>query len=126
MLESGAVSAHAVAVTVDLHQGNSTLSYRSVLARELIVEDAELCRRPGHRRRLRRSPRRGPVKLSPEVLAFLETRHRERPGASWAELTSELEAALGVRLHRRTVEKALGGRGERTVLADRRAGAGRL
>ena len=36
------------------HQGNATLNYRSVLARELTVEDAELYRRPGHRRRLRR------------------------------------------------------------------------
>ena len=58
-----------------------------------------------------RPGRRGPVKLSPEVLAFLQARHRERPGASGAELAGELEAALGVRLHRRTVEKALGGRG---------------
>ena len=56
-----------------------------------------------------RPGRRGPLKLSPEVLAFLEARHRERPGASGAELAVELEAALGVRLHRRTVEKALGG-----------------
>jgi transposase len=58
-----------------------------------------------------RPGRRGPVKLSPEVLAFLQTRHRERPGASGAELALELEAGLGVRLHRRTVEKVLGGRG---------------
>ena len=55
-----------------------------------------------------RPGRRGPLKLSPEVLAFLETRRRERPGASGAELATELEAALGIRLHRRTVEKAMG------------------
>jgi transposase len=54
-----------------------------------------------------RPGRRGPVKLSAEVLAFLETRRRERPGASGAELAAELERALGVRLHRRTVERAL-------------------
>ena len=58
-----------------------------------------------------RPGRRGPLKLSPEVLGFLEARRRERPGASGSELAVELEAALGVRLHRRTVEKALGGRG---------------
>jgi transposase len=58
-----------------------------------------------------RPGRRGPMKLSPEVLAFLQARHRETPGASGAELAFELEAALGVRLHRRTIEKALGGRG---------------
>ena len=58
-----------------------------------------------------RPGRRGPVKVSPEVVGFLEARRRERPGASGAELAAELERALGVRLHRRTVEKALGGRG---------------
>ena len=54
-----------------------------------------------------RPGRRGPVKLSPEVLAFLEARRRERPDASGAELADDLERALGVRLHRRTVERAL-------------------
>jgi transposase len=54
-----------------------------------------------------RPGRRGPVKLSAEVLAFLAARRRERPGASGAELADELERALGVRLHRRTVERAL-------------------
>jgi transposase len=54
-----------------------------------------------------RPGRRGPVKLSAEVLTFLETRQRERPGASGAELAAELERALGVQLHRRTVERAL-------------------
>ena len=51
------------------------------------------------------------MRLSPEVLAFLERRRRERPEASGAQLAQELEVALGVRLHRRTVEKALRGRG---------------
>jgi len=58
-----------------------------------------------------RPGRRGPLRLSPEVLGFLETRRREMSEASGAQLASELEAALGVKLHRRTVEKALGGRG---------------
>jgi transposase len=58
-----------------------------------------------------RPGRRGPVKLSPQVLAFLQARRVERPGASGAELASDLEQALGVRLHRRTVEKVLGGHG---------------
>jgi transposase len=56
-----------------------------------------------------RPGRRGPFKLSPEVLAFLVAAHEERPGASGAELAAELQAALGVSLHRRTVERALGG-----------------
>ena len=47
-------AAEAVAVAFEAHEGNATLNYRSVLARELTVEDAELYRRPGHRRRLRR------------------------------------------------------------------------
>jgi transposase len=58
-----------------------------------------------------RPGRRGPLKVSPEVVAFLERRRRERPGASGAELARELERALGVRLHRRTVERALRGPG---------------
>ena len=60
-----------------------------------------------------RPGRRGPIKLSPEVVAFLEARRRERPEASGAELAAELERALGVRLHRRTVERALSGPGRR-------------
>jgi len=58
-----------------------------------------------------RPGRRGPLKLSPEVLAFLDARRAERPAASAVELASELERAMGVMLHRRTVEKALGARG---------------
>ncbi len=58
-----------------------------------------------------RPGRRGPLKLSPEVLAFLEARRVKRPEASAVELALELERAMGVTLHRRTVEKALGGRG---------------
>ena len=54
-----------------------------------------------------RPGRRGPLKLSPEVLAFLEQQRLERPDASGAELADDLERALGVRLHRRTVERAL-------------------
>ena len=57
-----------------------------------------------------RPGRRGPVKLSGEVLAFLEARRHERPGASGAELAQALERALGVRLHRRTIERVVGRR----------------
>ena len=60
-----------------------------------------------------RPGRRGPVKVSSEVMAFLETRRRERPDASGAELAGELEHALGVRLHRRTVERVLRAAGGR-------------
>ena len=67
-----------------------------------------------------RPGRRGPLKVSPEVVAFLEQRRRARPGASGAELALELEQALGVRLHRRTVERLfarVGGGGEWALLA---------
>jgi hypothetical protein len=47
-------AAEAVAVAFEAHQGNATLNYRSVLVRELTVEDAEIYRRSGHRRRSRR------------------------------------------------------------------------
>jgi transposase len=60
-----------------------------------------------------RPGRRGPVKVSPEVVAFLEARRRQRPDASGIELADELDEALGVRLHRRTVERALRGPGGR-------------
>lgn len=60
-----------------------------------------------------RPGRRGPVKVSPQVVAFLEARRRERPEASGAELANELERALAVRLHRRTVERVLGRAGGR-------------
>jgi len=56
-----------------------------------------------------RPGRRGPVKLSPEVLGFLRARRREHPSASGAELAREVERAYGVRLHRRTVERAMRG-----------------
>jgi len=47
-------AAESVAVALERHERNATLNYRRVLARELTVEDAELYRRPGHRRRARR------------------------------------------------------------------------
>ena len=46
-------------LVADHHERNATLNYRSVLARVLTVEDAELYRRPGHRRRARRGKRAG-------------------------------------------------------------------
>src|ERR1035441_561570 len=47
-------AAQAVTVAFERHEGNAGLNYRSVLAREVSGEEAELYRRPGHRRRLRR------------------------------------------------------------------------
>ena len=49
-----------------------------------------------------RRGRKGPVKVTDEILAFLEA---ER-GRSAAVLAAEVESRFGVRLHRRTVERA--------------------
>jgi transposase len=98
MLRAHLVEGESVTAAAAAH-GYSRASFYSVAhAFEQAGMVGLLDERPG---------RRGPVKLSPEVLAFLEARRRERPGASGAELADELERVLGVRLHRRTVERAL-------------------
>ena len=50
----------------------------------------------------RRGPR-GPLKLTPELLTFLRSAEPSRSGAQLAE---EIEQVFGVRLHRRTIERA--------------------
>lgn len=47
--------------------------------------------------------RRGPVKVTPQILSFLEAAD---PGRSGADLAREIERHFGVALHRRTVERA--------------------
>jgi transposase len=49
-----------------------------------------------------RRGRKGPVKLTSEILAFLQA----ESGRSGSALAAEVEARFGVRLHRRTVERA--------------------
>ena len=49
-----------------------------------------------------RPGRRGPVKITPEILAFLL---RAPAGESGADLTGQVAAQFGVELHRRTVER---------------------
>ena len=102
MLRAHVVEGQSATASADAHGYSRASFYLVQAAFERSGMVGLLDERPG---------RRGPVKLSPEVLGFLQARHRERPAASGAELAAELEAALGVRLHRRTVEKALGGRG---------------
>lgn len=46
--------------------------------------------------------RRGPLKLTPEVLEFITSADPTRSGA---ELALDVEARFGVRLHRRTIER---------------------
>jgi transposase len=50
-----------------------------------------------------RRGRRGPLKLTPEVVAFLAAADRTVSGA---ELAAEIERRFGVSLHRRTIERA--------------------
>ena len=100
MLRAHVVEGQSATASADAHGYSRASFYLVQAAFERSGMVGLLDERPG---------RRGPLKLSPEVLAFLEARRRERPGASGAELAGEVEAALGVRLHRRTVEKALGG-----------------
>lgn len=50
-----------------------------------------------------RRGRRGPLKLSPEIVEFLAAAPESRSGA---ELAAEVAARYGVMLHRRTVERA--------------------
>ena len=102
MLRAHVVGGESATAAARAHGYSRASFYLVAAAFEQAGMVALLDERPG---------RRGPLKLSPEVLGFLEARRRERPGVSGAELASELETALGVRLHRRTVEKALGGRG---------------
>lgn len=47
--------------------------------------------------------RRGPLKLTPQVLAFLAAADRTVSGA---QLAAEIERRFGVSLHRRTIERA--------------------
>jgi transposase len=50
-----------------------------------------------------RRGRRGPTKLTPEIVAFLAAAD---PAASGAVLADGVERRFGIRLHRRTVERA--------------------
>jgi transposase len=49
-----------------------------------------------------RRGRRGPLKMSPEIQAFIA---EAEPSSSGAELAARIEAEFGVTLHRRTVER---------------------
>ena len=51
-----------------------------------------------------RRGRRGPVKLTPEIVEFIRT---AAPG-SGAEIADQVAVRFGVRLHRRTVERVRG------------------
>ncbi len=50
-----------------------------------------------------RRGRRGPIKISPEIAAFIA---QADPGLSGADVAAQVEHEYGVSLHRRTVERA--------------------
>ena len=59
------------------------------------------------------SKRRGPKqghKLTPQVLAHLERRRRERPEWGIRELLAELRESFGLTIHRRSLERVLRGK----------------
>ena len=61
----------------------------------------------------------GPVKCTPDVVAFLRAQRAEDPTPSIPTLVARLERERGVRLHRRTVERLVG-RGPRKKNSARR------
>jgi transposase len=57
----------------------------------------------------RRGPRQG-HKLTPEVLAHLERRRRERPDWRTGGLLADLQQTFGLTIHRRSLERILQGK----------------
>lgn len=57
----------------------------------------------------RRGPKHG-HKLTPEILAHIERRQRERPDWGTRELLAELEHGFGLTVHRRSLERVLRGK----------------
>jgi transposase len=54
--------------------------------------------------------RKGPVKCTPDVVAFIVSTSQAHPELSAGDLGSRLERELGIAVHRRTIEKLLSGR----------------
>jgi transposase len=57
----------------------------------------------------RRGPKHG-HKLTPEVLLHIEQRRRERPNLRAGDLLAELQSTFGLTIHRRSLERLLGGK----------------
>jgi transposase len=50
---------------------------------------------------------KGPRKVTPEMAAFLRSRHRERPDDGFAQLADAAAGRFGIRVHPRTVRRLL-------------------
>ena len=59
----------------------------------------------------RKRGRKGPLKCSPEVVAFVVHEKQADPDLSGRELAERLEQHTGVQVHRRTIEKLVAGLG---------------
>jgi len=57
--------------------------------------------------------RPGPLKLTDEAARWVWQLHRRRPDLSGREIAEELAAALGIQVHRRTIERLLGAAGKK-------------
>ncbi len=55
-----------------------------------------------------RPGRVGPIKCTPDVMAFLRAQRATTPALATADLVARLARERGVRLHRRTVERLVG------------------
>lgn len=63
----------------------------------------------------RRGPRQG-HKLTPEIVAHLERRRRERPDWRTGDLQADLQRTFGLSVHRRSLERML--RGKKKLSSD--------
>jgi transposase len=57
--------------------------------------------------------RPGPVKLTDEAAAWVRDLHRRRPRLSGREIAERLAEEIGIEVHRRTIERLLGGVGRK-------------
>lgn len=57
--------------------------------------------------------RPGPIKLKDEAAAWVWDLHRRRPRLSGREIAERLAEELGIEVHRRTIERLLGGGGRK-------------
>ncbi len=93
MLRAHAVDGVSATVAAGAHGYSRAAFYLVSSAFERAGMTGLLDERPG---------RRGPVKITPEILAFLA---QAPAGVAGAELARQVEARFGVELHRRTVER---------------------
>ena len=93
MLRAHAVDGVSATAAAAMHGYSRAAFYLVSAAFERSGMTGLLDERPG---------RRGPVKITPEILAFLV---QAPAGESGADLVSQVAARFGVELHRRTVER---------------------